>query len=119
MVDEAFIRSAVDQAELNVLRMALFQATGDPEVGAIPLEYQTVRGGAGTLAVVPEGYRDRLKDLAVRYLLDGAADHVLRVPTDDEIDSLILMAEGKAVSAGDLALPAGIRGRRARHEWGR
>ena len=34
-VDEAFIRRAFDHANLNVLRIALFQHTGDPELAAM------------------------------------------------------------------------------------
>jgi 4-hydroxyacetophenone monooxygenase len=104
LVDEAFVREAVDQAELNALRMALFQATGNPEVGAIPLERVVVRGGAGTMGAVPEAYRQRLKDLAVAYLLDGAADHQFTVPSEDEIDRLLEMVEGQPLPERDVPM---------------
>lgn len=103
-MDETFIRAAVDQAELNALRVALYQATGDPAIAAIPLEIRSVRGGAGTLPVVPEEHHDRLKEAAVRFLLDEAADHTPRTPGRDEIDALIRMAHSEPVS--DEALTA-------------
>jgi len=36
-VDSAFIRRAVEFADLNALRVALYQQTGDPEVAALPM----------------------------------------------------------------------------------
>jgi 4-hydroxyacetophenone monooxygenase len=108
VVEESFVRAAVDQAELNVLRMALYQATGNPEIGAIPLETAVVRGGAGTLAVVPEAYRARLKELAVEFLMSEPGSYDLPAPDAHEIDRLILMAEGKPVSASDLENRRGL-----------
>ena len=35
-VDSAFIRRAVEQADLNAVRVTLYQHTGDPEIAALP-----------------------------------------------------------------------------------
>ena len=35
-IDSAFIRRAVELADLNAVRVALFQHTRDPEIGALP-----------------------------------------------------------------------------------
>ncbi|MDN5913507.1 MAG: NAD(P)/FAD-dependent oxidoreductase [Pseudonocardia sp.] len=103
MVDDHLIRAAVDQAELSALRLALYQATGDPTIAAIPLENRVVRGGAGVLPVVPEQYHDRLKEEAVRFLRGEAAGHVHRTPSREEIDSLIMLAHGETVADEVLA----------------
>ena len=44
--DEAFIRNAVEEADLNVLRMALYQATRDESLLAMRVHRISVRGGA-------------------------------------------------------------------------
>src|SRR5438876_4025142 len=35
-IDSAFIRRAVEYADLNAVRVALYQHTGDPEIAALP-----------------------------------------------------------------------------------
>ena len=39
-VDRAFIRRAIELADLNAVRVALFQHTGDPELAALPVAAQ-------------------------------------------------------------------------------
>jgi 4-hydroxyacetophenone monooxygenase len=107
-VEASFVRQAVEQAELNALRVALYQATGNPEIGAMDLEQAVVRGGQGVLPVVPEKHHARLKELAVEYLLDEAADHVPHIPDDDETGRLIVMAEGKDVPEELLFMRRGL-----------
>ena len=36
-VDPAFIRRAVELADLNAVRVALYQHTGDPELATLPI----------------------------------------------------------------------------------
>lgn len=103
-MDEEFVRKAVEQADLNALRMALYQATGDPEVGAMNLNRTTAPGGAGILTLVAEEHQARLKDLAVHYLMNGAVDHVPELPDDDETARLIAMAEGRPLTERLLAM---------------
>jgi 4-hydroxyacetophenone monooxygenase len=79
-MDETFIRKAVEGADLNALRMALYQATGDPDVAAMGLDHVVAPGGAGILTVVAERDRADLKERVVAYLLDGASDHVYEDP---------------------------------------
>jgi 4-hydroxyacetophenone monooxygenase len=107
-MDESFIRNAVDRADLSALRMALFQATGNPEVGAMELERAVVRGGAGVLPVVPERYHARLKELAVDYLVHGAADHVQQIPDDESLGRMISMVEGHDVPEELLFMRRGL-----------
>lgn len=50
-VDDDFIRRAIDEAHLNALWLALYQATGDPELGAMRAQLVTV-GGRGLVDYV-------------------------------------------------------------------
>lgn len=102
MVDDDFLNRALEGAELGALRIALYQATGDPEIAGIPLEEKTVRGGAGALPVVPQAHHERLKAAAARFLREEAGNFVPRVPEPDEIDELIRMAHLEPVSAAAL-----------------
>ena len=56
-VDEAFIRRAVEMADLAAVRVALFQATGDPEVESL-----------GPVAGLSADDREKLISKAVHYL---------------------------------------------------
>jgi 4-hydroxyacetophenone monooxygenase len=97
MVEESFIRRAVDQAELNALRMALYQATEDPAVAEIRTERVVVRGGAGMLMTVAEEDRDRLKELAVQFLVSNPRPAEPGPPDEARTGHLIEMAEGRPV----------------------
>lgn len=44
--DEAFVKQALSQANMNVLRVAMLQITGDQELVDIPVVKSDLRGGA-------------------------------------------------------------------------
>jgi len=83
-VDEAFLRRAVDQAEPNALRMALYQATGDPEAARYELITEVLHKGHLTRRTklnIAEKDRPALKEKAVRFLLAQAGTYKETVPT--------------------------------------
>lgn len=85
---EAFIRRAVDQGNMNALRLALYQITGDPELAAMKVVQNPIRGGALVVeAVAPEDV-PRLKEKVVAYLLNPPAD-VPPPPSSEEAAELI------------------------------
>ena len=99
-VDEAFLRRAVDQAEPNALRMALYQATGDPEAAGYELITEVLHKGHLTRRTklnIAEKDRPALKEKAVRFLLEQAGTYKETVPSDAELKSLIEMAMGQKV----------------------
>ncbi len=103
-VDEEFVRRAVDEADLNALRIALFQATRDPELGAIELQETSIRGGSRKQLVVAPEHQDWIKQRAVRFLLHEASGHERNDPTADEVDALIEMAHGEPVAQESLRM---------------
>lgn len=66
---EEFIRNAVEAANANALRMALYQITGDSELEAIPVSKEGVRGGAMQDYVLSPEATDTIRLKAVDYLL--------------------------------------------------
>jgi len=90
--DAAFVRRALEQADLSALRMALFQATHDPEIAAMVPEPKTVRGGAGVTYQLSEKYRKALLEKGVEFLTNGFENFESRVPDDREVRTLMEMA---------------------------
>jgi len=99
-VNEAFVRAAVEEADLNALRLALYQVTGDESLAAMSVEItDPVRGGGkSALVVKPEHHAD-IKAKAVTYLTGDAADRgVESVPDDTELRRLMGLLTGGPVS---------------------
>jgi len=100
--DRDFIERAVSQANINALRMALFQATRDPEIAAVPATRGMV-GGSPVLSIPDDG-QELIRTRAVQYLLAHAGDEAEDVPSADELDELVQMAEGRSISPDDLTM---------------
>jgi 4-hydroxyacetophenone monooxygenase len=83
VVDEAFIRRAVELADLAAVRVALYQATHDAELDRLP-----------PTAQLDDDQRAALIDKAVAHLRDLPADATLAVPDEDELRHLMVMATG-------------------------
>lgn len=93
--DAAFIDRALDLADLNALRLALYQLTGDPELEHVELVAVPVRGGASTALVPAEPYRDLIKAKAKTVLLaGGAAELPPEATTDEELRRLMVLMGG-------------------------
>jgi len=61
------IAEALKVADLNALRVALYQLTGDPELRDMPLESIPIRNGRVWATVVHRNYQERLKEIATDY----------------------------------------------------
>ncbi|MFT4230223.1 MAG: NAD(P)/FAD-dependent oxidoreductase [Microbacterium sp.] len=97
-IDEQFVRRALDEADLNAVRIALVQATGDESLLDVGLKRISVRGGQLVLVDVADEDRERVKDRAVRFLLEEVDDFVPRAPTDAELRTLMEALRGEPVS---------------------
>jgi 4-hydroxyacetophenone monooxygenase len=82
-VDEAFIRRAVELADLAAVRVALFQATGDPELDSLT-----------PVAQFTDEQRASLIEKAVAYLQSDAIHATLPKPSEEELRHLMEMATG-------------------------
>lgn len=87
--DPAFIRRAVELADLNGVRMALYHNTRDPEVAALPVAAK----------LTPE-QREALIGKAVVWLSENAGPQTLPEPPDAELRMMTEMAVGGPM--GDL-----------------
>lgn len=91
--DTAFIRRAVELADLNAVRVALFQHTGDPELEALPM----------ALNLSPE-QRELLISKAVAWLEKNAGPGMPPEPPEAELRTLMNLATKEQM--GDLEFEA-------------
>lgn len=97
-VDPDFVRRAVDLAESNALRVALYQATGDS--GLLEYRQTTVvqrKGALEKLSIVDEDV-PALKEKVVRYLLEHPSGVPEVIPSDAELKSLLGLFLGSEVT---------------------
>ncbi len=88
-MDEAFVRRAVEQADLGAVRLSLIQATGDAQIAAMKVSPIVVRGGSGISYVLNEADQEIVRERAVRFLMNEAASHVVSMPDDAQVRSLM------------------------------
>lgn len=102
--DEALIAAALDQANLNALRMALYQQTGDPQLAEMRAESRPIRGGAMFIPALAREDRSIVKAKALDYLRRGPAAPAPQ-PTLEETQHLLTMfgAPTESPSAARLA----------------
>ena len=83
-IDTDSIRRAVELADLNALRTALYQNSGDEEIAALPAAAQ-----------MSEGQKSLLKERAVEWLADNAGAVDLPEPPEEELRRLMTMLSGE------------------------
>jgi len=99
--DDAFIRSAIEQSNLNALRLALYQLTRDPELAAMEVEPFAIRGGALFTMVVAERHRSRMKEKAFE-ILKNMPERPTEPVTKDGVRELQTLFSGKELSEPDF-----------------
>lgn len=95
--DEAAARRALAMASPNVLRTALYQATGDEELARMPVVYQPFWAGAYEVPVLDPAYDERVREKALAYLRSGARSKC-EVPDDTTLHALMEMMVGRPVN---------------------
>lgn len=95
-----FIRRAVDQAELNSLRIALYQATGDEELLGYRQYVEVLRKGAMEKLSIVEEDRPALREKVVQFLTDHPNGFEETVPSDSELKFLFEKLLGSPVTEG-------------------
>ncbi|API59392.1 hypothetical protein BSL82_08780 [Tardibacter chloracetimidivorans] len=84
----AFISRAVSLAHPNALRIALYQATGDPDLLAMKLDTQPVWGGTYFQPVLTDDDKQLLREKAVAFLTRSCRTEP-KVPDDVELRRLM------------------------------
>lgn len=100
--DRSFVERAVADADVNVLRMALFQATRDADIAAVRAE--RVAGAIADSVEFSAEDTALIRSKAVEYLMSGDTADVDTVLSTEEIDDLILMAEARALAPDKLVM---------------
>ncbi|KAJ3528542.1 hypothetical protein NM208_g10154 [Fusarium decemcellulare] len=94
-VDETFIRAAIDKANLNALRMALLQVTGDKDLAKMRTRRHGIRGGAMFSHVLAEEDAPALKEKAFAYLSKRQLDDSVPPPPSKEESRLAMPRLGR------------------------
>jgi len=92
VIEPDFIRQAVEQADLNAVRVALYQNSGDKEVGALP-----------PTAQMTDAQKALLIDKAVDWLAGNASSARLPEPPEPELRRLMTLVTGKEMSDHEFA----------------
>jgi 4-hydroxyacetophenone monooxygenase len=85
-VDESFIRKAIDKSNLNALRLALLQVTGDPTLAKMRTRRHAIRGGAMFAHVLSEEDAPALKEKAFAYLSKRKLNDPVPPPPSSKAD---------------------------------
>jgi 4-hydroxyacetophenone monooxygenase len=99
--DEALLRRAVDQADLNALRLALYQQTGDPELARMTVAREVREGSPFEAIVFSEADQETIKDKAVAFLQRRGRARAV-TPTRQEAERMMEMFAGQSMSQAHL-----------------
>lgn len=102
MPGRSYIERAVECADTNALRMALYQATRDAEIAAITPE--RVFGPTTDAIVFSDDDVALIRAKAVDYLLTEPYEPALPIPSRDEVVELLEMAEARELGPDDLIM---------------
>ena len=95
--NEAIARAALDRADPNVLRLALYQATRDPELAAMQPSKAPFWGGAFNVPVLGEADIQLVKAKALAFLQEGSRDRA-PAPNETELRSWMGLLLGEPAS---------------------
>lgn len=93
-IDAAFIRRAMEHANLNVLRIALYQHTGDAELAAMKVIKHARPGSPFLFSVLSPADDERVRQKALAYLDTNPASMV-KIPTKAEAGRLMELFTGE------------------------
>lgn len=94
--DEASIRKALAYANTNVLRIALLQATGDPELAEMNVVQKPYWAGAYDVPTLAEEHDETVREKAITFLM-GSARSNCDIPDDDALRHLMAIMTGGPV----------------------
>ena len=97
---KAQIERALSKANVNALRVALFHQTGDPDLPAMPVRKEPIRGGALTSYTLDKKDRATIRKKALAYLLSHSPTRPK--PTKAEAVQLMEMFTGEPLSQNEI-----------------
>lgn len=100
-VDEAFLRRVVEQADVNVLRVALYQQTRDPELARMTVAKESREGSPFEIITLDRRHHVAVRDKAVAFLL-GKAGRPGVIPTRDEAGLMMEMFVGAGLTSDEI-----------------
>lgn len=100
-VDDEFVRRAIDESDLNVLRIALYQATGDEDLARVRLKATSAYAGAGKQIEVEAADRDLVKAKALAYLRANPVAAAEVRPDDEHLRRLLGLFIGEELRDKD------------------
>ncbi len=71
--DEQLVRDAIEEADLNALRVTLYQHTGDTRFKDMGVQLRDIPGTPYDILAVPQAHHEALKEAAFEYLMDPNA----------------------------------------------
>ena len=95
------LADAVDRADLNALRLALYQLTGDEALASMRTEAQPVWGGVFTQSVLAPEHREEVKRRALAFMAEPLGS-VPPPPTQEEAVRLMEIFSGRKLTANEL-----------------
>lgn len=102
------VRVAIAQAEPNPLRLALYQATHNPELAAMEVERVAFWGGSFLVSVLAEKHVARVRVLALEHMLSARPDDDAKpAPSDPELRGMMDLLIGEPVSDFNFAVGRG------------
>ena len=100
-MDDAFIARALQHADMNALRLALYYQTNDPELATIEVISIPVRGGAFEARVIHRDHHEMIREKATAYLKD--ADRETKSPPSlEQAKPLMELFQGRDIDEAGL-----------------
>jgi 4-hydroxyacetophenone monooxygenase len=97
-VPDEFVRRALGQAEPNVLRVALYHETRDPELAAMRVEKRSFWGGTYELPALADEHIETVRRKAWEFLTERQRLKPAPPPSEDELRGMMDMLNGEKVS---------------------
>ncbi len=97
--DEATVLDALKEADINVLRLALYQQTGDQELAAMSVVQHQREGSPFKHTMVDPKHHDTVREKAKAYLLSGAG--TMNIPSKSQAYEMMEVFYGRELSQSD------------------
>lgn len=103
--DATQLRAAIEQANPNVLRMALYHMTGDESLARMKVNKVPLRGGAFFGYLLDESHHEEVFSKAVDYLLTQPDPNDYEIPEEARLKEMMeMLTGGTPLSEGEFQM---------------